>query len=319
MRVGIFGAGDDPQCEAVAREVRALGAEEVLLRYDALEQGLPISVLDGRTLYRGLDVEDLEAFYVRTVPAPDAPAFERGGELVLYDDWFVRSMQSRERASFYVAWLLALQHRGRRLVNPPQAGSLSQFKPFQLQVLRRCGARVPRTLISNDPETIRAFREEVKDVIYKPLCGGALTRTLDEPTLAQLHQVRAAPVIFQERIAGEDLRVMLAGEEVISSVAVETPEQHLDFRDDPVYARGDASYSERPLPTPVLELCRRAARECGLLFAGIDLKRTPSGEYVFLELNSSPIYLDVELKLGHPISAAIARLVVAGPSAVSRS
>jgi len=51
-------------------------------------------------------------------------------------------------------------------------------------------------------------------------------------------------------------------------------------------------------------------RRCGLVFAGIDIKRTPAGEWVFLELNSSPIYLDVEHKLGHPISRAIAELIV---------
>ncbi len=46
------------------------------------------------------------------------------------------------------------------------------------------------------------------------------------------------------------------------------------------------------------------------MFAGIDIKRTNAGEFVFLELNSSPIYLDVELKLGHRISQAIAELMV---------
>jgi glutathione synthase/RimK-type ligase-like ATP-grasp enzyme len=56
--------------------------------------------------------------------------------------------------------------------------------------------------------------------------------------------------------------------------------------------------------------CRAAARRCSLRFAGIDIKRTPEGRHVFLELNSSPIYLDVEWKLGHPISRAIAELAL---------
>ncbi|MDX2011029.1 MAG: ATP-grasp domain-containing protein [Myxococcaceae bacterium] len=310
LRVGLFGTDDDLQLHAVAKEVRALGAEDLLLRADALEAGLPVSELDGRMIYRGVDVTDVEGFYLRGIPAAYAPFMERDDELVLYEDWFERYMQERERASFYVAWLLELQRRGARLVNGPTAASVLQYKPFQLNVLRSVGARVPRTLISNDPDAVRAFHAEVKDVIYKPVTGGAVTRALDDETLDQLEAVRAAPVIFQERIPGDDLRVMLAGNDIVSSVAIRTPSQHLDFRADPVYSGGDASYEPVELPLAVVQQCRAAARGCNLVFAGIDIKRTSAGEWVFLELNSSPIYLDVEYKLGHPISRAIAELIV---------
>lgn len=312
MRVGIFGTDDDPQVHAVAKELRALGADDVLIRSDALDEGLPLSERDGRFLYRGVDLTDLEGFYLRSIPAPYAPSFEReeDGELVLYEDWFIRYMQERERAAYFVAWLLSLQDRGARLINPPHAGSVLQYKPFQLETLRRLGARVPRTLISNDPDAVRAFQTEVGDVIFKPLMGGAITRALSEVDDAELEAVRNAPVIFQERIVGDDVRVMLAGEEVVSSVAIRTPSQHLDFRDDPVYSSGEAQYEPVTLPSEVVAHCRAAARKCGLKFAGLDLKRTADGRWVFLELNSSPIYLDVELKLGHPISRAVAELVV---------
>jgi glutathione synthase/RimK-type ligase-like ATP-grasp enzyme len=310
LRIGLFGTDEDLQLHAVAKAVRGLGAEDILLRADALEAGLPVSELDGRMLYRGVDVTDVAGFYLRGIPAAYAPFMEKDDELVLYEDWFERYMQERERASFYVAWLLELQRRGARLVNGPTAASVLQYKPFQLNVLRNVGARVPRTLISNDPDAVRAFHADVKDVIYKPVTGGAVTRALDAETLEQLEAVRAAPVIFQERIPGDDLRVMLAGNDVVSSVAIRTPSQHLDFRADPVYSGGDASYEPVELPEAVVQQCRAAARGCNLVFAGIDIKRTPTGEWVFLELNSSPIYLDVEYKLGHPISRAIAELVV---------
>ena len=310
MRVGILGTDDDLQVQAVAREVRALGADGVVIDSDALEEGVAFSELDGRTFYRGTDVEDLEGLWVRTVPSAFAPYLHQDEQLVLYPDWFERYMQARERSAFFMGWLLKLHDRGARLVNPPQAASVLQFKPFQLHALRLAGARVPRTLISNDPKAVRAFHAEVKDVIYKPITGGAMTRALDAETLFSLDSVKGAPVIFQERIEGDDLRVMLAGEEIVSSVAIRTPEQHLDFRADPVYSGGGATYEEVRLPDDVVAMCREAARKCGLLFAGIDIKRTASGEWVFLELNSSPVYLDVELKLGHPISRAIAELVV---------
>jgi glutathione synthase/RimK-type ligase-like ATP-grasp enzyme len=38
-----------------------------------------------------------------------------------------------------------------------------------------------------------------------------------------------------------------------------------------------------------MDLCRKAARACGLCYAGLDIKHTAAGEWVFLELNSSPV------------------------------
>lgn len=310
MKVGIFGTPDDAQCLAVARELRALGAEDLLFEDDALERSCPVSIRDGQMLYRGHDVTSLDAAYLRSVPAPWVPALARDDELVLHEDWFIQYMRSREHASFYMAWLLALQARGTRLVNGPHGASVMQYKPFQLDTFRRIGAPIPRTLISNDPDEVRRFQRSLSATIFKPLMGGALTQPLDANAMEAIELIRASPVIFQERIDGDDIRVMLVGSELISSVAIRTPQQHLDFRDDPVYSGGDAAYEPVILPPSIVRWCREAAEQCGLLFAGIDLKRTASGDFVFLELNSSPIYLDVELKLGHPISRAIALLLV---------
>lgn len=309
MRVGIFGANSDPQCQQVAKELSALGADNVLIDSEALEKGLPLSFLDDSVSYRGVNLDDVAAYYVRFIPAPYAPHMEKDESLVLYEDWFTQYMQSRERASMFVAWLIQLQAQGKRLVNPPHAASVLQYKPFQLHALRKVGAKVPRTLISNDPEAVRAFHADVKDVIFKPVMGGAITRKLNDETLPQLDAITQSPVIFQERAPGEDLRIMLVGDRIVSSVAIVTPEQQLDFRADPVYSGGEAQYREVKLPAAIEEMCRKAAKLCGLVFAGIDIKHH-GDDWVFLELNSSPIYMDVELKLGHRISKAIAELLV---------
>lgn len=315
MRIGIFGEGADPQCAAVAREAATLGADTLYVDSHALDEGKALSMLDGKAFYLGEPVDDVRGFYVRSVPAPYVPAMKKDDSLVLYEDWFTTFTQTRERAAYFLSWLLQLSHRGATLVNGPHAASVMQFKPYQLHALRSLGAKVPRTLISNDPAAIRAFHAEVKEVIYKPVLGGAITRSLDAEALKRLDEVTASPVIFQERIEGDDVRVMLVGDEIVSSVAIVTPEQHLDFRDDPVYSSGEAMYRDVVLPEPVQRFCRAAARACGLTFAGIDLKQR-ARDFVFLELNSSPIYMDVELKLGHRISRAIARRVLEGARAV---
>lgn len=314
--VGIFGLAQDPQVRAVSEELRRRGATPLLLQADALNRQQPVSSWDGVASFAGVSLSECKSVYVRSVPSPHAPVIRQDQDkaLVLHADWFPRFMQARERSGFVVALLLSLEHAGVPLVNPPQAGATLQFKPFQLDVLRRIGAQLPRTLISNDPERIRAFHDAERDrhgeVIFKPLLGGAITKLLDAEVLAKLEHVRAAPVIFQQRIVGDDIRVVLVGDSIVSAAAIRTPNPHLDFRDDPCYSSGKAAYASVTLPPEIEELCRQAARACGLRFTGIDIKHTEQDEWVFLELNSSPIYLDVERKLGDPISAALAELLL---------
>ncbi|MFN9644045.1 MAG: RimK family alpha-L-glutamate ligase [Cyanobacteriota bacterium] len=312
--VGIFGFAQDPQVRAVAAELTRRGATPLLLEADALNARTSVSSWEGEVSYAGLPLFDCKSIYVRAVPSPHPPVVRQDPALRLHADWFARYMQARERTGWLMALLLSLDHAAVRLVNPPQAGAALQFKPFQLDVLRRLGARLPRTLISNDPDRIRAFhaaeRDRQGEVIFKPLLGGAITRRLDEEVLAKVEFVRAAPVIFQERILGADVRVVLVGDHIVSAVAIRTPEPHLDFRDDPVYRSGQAEYEAVTLPSEVQDLCRQAARACGLRFTGIDIKRTERQEWIFLELNSSPIYLDVERKVGDPITAALVDLLL---------
>ncbi|MBN1207201.1 MAG: hypothetical protein JXB05_20115 [Myxococcaceae bacterium] len=315
MRIGIFGEAKDPQCAAVAREAAALGAEALYVDSRALDEGQPLSMLDGKTFYLGQPVDEVRGFYVRSIPAPYVAAMKKDPALVLHEDWFTTFNQTRGRAGYFVAWLLQLSHRGATLVNGPHAASVMQYPPYQLHALRSLGARVPRTLISNDPAAIRAFHAEVKDVLYKPLLGGAGARALEAEALERLEALTAAPVIFQERVQGEDVRVLLVGDELVSCVASTTPEQRLALEGDA--DAGELLYHEVALPEPVQRFCRAAARACGLTFAGFQLKQR-GNDFVFLELNSTPGYLEVELQLGHRISRAIARRVVEGARAAMR-
>jgi hypothetical protein len=103
----------------------------------------------------------------------------------------------------------------------------------------------------------RAAEEALQgEVIFKPLLGGATTRLLDGPVLAKLEHVRTAPVIFQQRIVGDDIRVVLVGEEVVSAAAIRTPNplsrfpagSVLEHRPGPLRPRCPASRRDGPLP-----------------------------------------------------------------------
>jgi glutathione synthase/RimK-type ligase-like ATP-grasp enzyme len=181
-----------------------------------------------------------------------------------------------------------------------------QNKPSQLALMASVGARVPETLISDDPRAVLEFARG-RRVVYKPTTGGALAVELDEAMKADLELIVAAPVIFQEWVSGDDVRVTLVDGRIVSSVAVVTPEGTLDYRSDPDYARGKTAYREVALPEEIARAVKDAARVLGLSLAGIDVRidRDRPQRYAVLEANPSPTYLDIELKMGHMISDAL--------------
>jgi glutathione synthase/RimK-type ligase-like ATP-grasp enzyme len=306
VKIALFGSKADPHGQALAAEARRRGAEVAWVEPDALERAAPLRDDAREWWLDGVRVDDARAALVREVPLPSPPVVEREGQWVLHEDWFAGYMQSRERAALYACWLRGLEHAGVPVVNPAVASSAVAFKPFQLRVLLGMGAPIPRTLVSNDPEEVRRFAETVGEVVYKPVEGGALARRMDAEALGRLELVRRSPAIFQERVRGADVRVVVVGARVVSSAEVEGSEegQEVDFRADPAYARGEAAYRAAPLPAEVERQCVAAARACGLVVAGVDLKRA-GARWTFLELNSAPRYLDVERKTGEPITAAI--------------
>jgi hypothetical protein len=84
----------------------------------------------------------------------------------------------------------------------------------------------------------------------------------------------------------------------------------LDFRVDPFFSSGAALHEPVRLPQAVIETGRTAVA-WGMCFANLELQRTPAGEWLFLEPNSHPLYLDGEQKIGDPISAVLAELLLA--------
>lgn len=219
------------------------------------------------------------------------------------EEVFVAVMNAQERAAAVLSIVDALIADGKTVINPPAVGIGIQNKPTQLMAVARAGVRVPATLITDDPDSARQFAKG-RNVIFKPVAGGALARRLDNEAAAGLDMIVRAPVIFQERVEGDDVRVTMVDDEIVSCVAIETPEGTLDFRSDEAYASGKGTYREVALPGEIIDAVRTTRRVLGLRFCGIDVRLDADAPeaYAVLEANPSPTYLDVERKMGHPIS-----------------
>ncbi len=306
MLLGIFGRLDDPLSTHTEERARARGHDVARLPLSAMVDGTPGAFDGGEWLYAGHEVDACDAFVLRQYPAAHA-LLAPSQTTHTAADWFRLGMQQQERSAFAQSLLLDLEQRGKPMVNRLGATQPHDHKPLQLAVLRRLGAPLPRTLVTNFPQAARLFVDDVGACVCKPLAGGAETRAVDDELLARLDALRGAPVIFQERVSGPDVRVTVVGERVVSSVAIES--STLDYRSGAEYQRGDARYASHPLPAAVEELCVRAAAALGQTLSGVDLKHAGGSHglqgYVMLEANSAPVYLDIEHKTGAPITDAL--------------
>lgn len=248
--------------------------------------------------------------------APDYPQqtvfMDKEHEALNWSEWFQCFGLQRDRSDTLLGLLLAYEQAGVVMFNSSSKSMTSRRKPYQISVLQGVGCKMPATLVSNDPDEVAAFIQTTGECIVKPAAGGSLTLSANELLdSGQLSQLSQAPAIIQQRIFGDNLRVMVIGDEVCSAVAVGVSGDSIDFRGENQYQSGAVSYQQVELPEAVQQHCIKAVAALGLSYSGVDIKRTSEGRYYFLECNSSPIYMDVEIKMQHPITDNLCKALLA--------
>lgn len=192
-------------------------------------------------------------------------------------------------------------------INPWQSQQLVENKGRQLSAARQTGFQIPDTLMSNDPEQIREFarQHQSSGIIFK--CFNPISYELDNGRQATMpttpidaddldddYALINCPGIYQPRIEkAYELRVTMFGEYPVAAKidSQNTAKGKDDWRLDQHQAGIITPYI---LPEPVKSACIALMRQLGLAFGCIDLIVTPSGDYIFLEINHMGQFLWVE-------------------------
>ncbi|HEY0313204.1 MAG TPA: hypothetical protein VGC56_11995 [Allosphingosinicella sp.] len=190
-------------------------------------------------------------------------------------------------------------------INEPAAARLYEGKLPQLMQARRAGLAIPDTIVTNDPEKVRALCDRYGAIIYKAFlvpswnfgdeAGRKLavtfTTKLTRETLDQhLPSVSFAPGIFQPLIPKKsELRVVVLGGRLIAARldSQSASDTAIDWR------AGESRFAIEKvrLPEHVEKGILQFMKACGLCFGCIDLIETPSGSHVFLEVNQMGQFL----------------------------
>lgn len=309
----------DPHAERVIRHLREAGRPVLLFNLAELPNHATLSIeYDGRgrpriAYVRGcqapIALDEVTAVWWRRPQAPD---------LSLVTDPAIHQFTANE-------WNEAINGLWQLLdvpwMNDPMRDDAASRKARQLRVAAELGLRIPRTLITSDPDRARAFAEALGPdrTIYKTFsCTHAIwreTRLLTAEAMAAFDTVRVAPVIFQEFVPAErDLRITAVGGRLYpAAIRTAGRDDLVDFRS----SVGDAQITPYELPREIEERLLALVDRLGLVYGAIDMRRTPSGDSYFFEVNTAGEFLFVEERTGLPIAKALADWLAA-PTPVSR-
>jgi hypothetical protein len=302
MLVLVWGLPGDAPIAAVREQLRLLDVPTVFADQRlVLETEVEMVVgdeIDASLRIRGqrVDLGEVTAVYQRPYLSTQVAAVARAGPES--DAW---------RHAIRVDDLLAswCEITPSFVINRCQAMAANDSKPYQLRQIQRFGWSTPETLITTDPAAARAFWDLHGDVIYKSISGvrSRISR-LQPEHLERFSNLSSCPTQFQKYVPGTDVRVHVVASEIFAS-EVECS------ADDYRYPTGDSPVVRAiSLPSELEDRCRKMAREMQLSFAGIDLRRTPQGEWFCFEVNPSPGFTYYENSTGQPISQAVARLLM---------
>lgn len=206
-------------------------------------------------------------------------------------------------------------------VNRPDIQRRDSDKAFQLAHAAAVGMTIPPTLISNDPEEIRAFFHEQGGRIVHKSFGSrywskgdgrqavGYTAPLRPEHLELDAPLAAAPAIYQAEVAKRDeLRVTAMGATCFAA-AIDS-QADSEGRTDWRVAGADVNFRPVEIPDELRDLCLAYMERVGMLFGCFDFVRTPDGETVFLEVNQAGQFLWLEvLGKGFPMLAAFCRFL----------
>ena len=284
MSLLLAGGDDDPNLVALANVAAKAGVELLELRIPSGEspafcwnpaEGVPH--LSGRELKpRGAFIRyDVFAGMKDPRPAVNSRALA----------WYQTLM----------GWLLS---EPRIRIFNRDLSQIATNKPASLVLAREAGLPIPATLVTNEVERFGA--RQLHSLVAKPVSGGDYCH----PLVGALNKAElrgglaATPAIIQKRLVPPEVRIYVIGQ---FAFAFEVRSSSLDYR-----VNQDAELILLPEVPKELCMLRKLMSRLEMDFGAADFKTHPdTGQLLFLELNSSPMFARFDQVSGGQLCAAI--------------
>lgn len=167
-----------------------------------------------------------------------------------------------------------------RLLNAGYGGKTNKL--VTLMMARSLGLETPSTLATNSPRMAMDYLGQHAFKITKPLGGGATTKRLHEVVDRSKKEMPAA--FIQQELVSPEMRVF-GVDGVFLCLGLTSPS--VDYRE-----HQDAKLSLKPsCPAELVPKLHIVMKRMGLRYGAADFKtRASDGAWVFLEMNSEPMF-----------------------------
>lgn len=313
MSILVVTNSDDPTADYVQNRMEEMGVafvrfntDQALLEMAHSFEEKPELMINGSAV----SLDEVTGVWYRRPKTPSAPPILESPQAKTY----------AEEEAYYYLKCLWMYLMNKTWVSHPWAISWANVKLHQLSRAKMVGLVTPRSIATNVPAKARKFIEELSGkVVVKPFKHNVLTYD-DETAVvftsrvthedySKLDSVRNAITFLQEEIEKDsDVRVTIIGQKVFAAeISSEgDTETKLDWRRT---SPNPGTWRIHNLPRTVAEKCISLTSMYGLNFSAIDLAKTPSGEYVFFELNPNGQWAWLEIELGLPMTESLIRLL----------
>lgn len=285
-RLALFSANDCPQLALIRDILVEKGVDPLVCDMRLGGESAPLVSIDGtHASWGGHDFADVAAIYIRctapnTLPSP--PAVQNAASYCEYrGDYLKEQGYSAATVSFFAT----LGATDKLVINELDTYADHDTKAQLYEKLRAQQFPVPETLTTNDPERAWEFMKSCPEVVVKPSVGVGSTRLFNEQDRDRLEQFRICPVMIQERIRGDTLRINIVGDSVVLAIRIVGSKENVDSRTAP---RG---FEFVKLPDEEEARIVRANRALGLHYAAWDIIESHDGRYVYLDCNPGPYIL----------------------------
>jgi len=181
-------------------------------------------------------------------------------------------------------------------VSHPDKLRSAETKAHQLIVAAKLGLLVPDTLITTSAIQLKTFYDNHRrDIIYKPQRHAQVDRDghidliytslVTQDHAKSFSDVKYVPSLFQTHIPkSSELRITVVGNRVFT-VQIHSQENSLAQSDWRRASSTELRHTPYDLPEEIAQRCVALVQSYDLVFGAIDMILTPSGDYIFLEVN----------------------------------
>ncbi|TSJ36613.1 hypothetical protein FO440_22565 [Mucilaginibacter corticis] len=271
----------------------------------------PLYVIDTKS---GLEIEfeqlpPVNSIWFRRTQIPDLPG-----------------LSMEERSYFYREFDALIDNIScslseKKWLSNPFALRQAESKTLQLRLAQITGFLIPATLVTNNKIRLQEFFNKNTQTIIKPMYSGRVvgpddsnlffTSLITQDKIDQLADYFLTPCIYQEYIEKEyELRVTVV-ENDIYTVKIHS---QTDQETETDWRRGKPLLTIYELPADIKQKCLDLCAGLHINFGAIDLIRSKTGEYIFLEINPNGQWAWIEMATGLPISKSIIKYLTDEPA-----